>query len=112
MGEGTAKKGLAAAGGAMNDEILSRSNPIATAEAGDLAAIEAAARAKVKVLEAGALFEGGDLQQPTEPTILAMDDLALDQQAEALFEGETVGGTLGELLGQRGGHAVELQAVQ
>ena len=41
-----------------------------------------------------------------------MDDLALDQQAEAFFEGKAVGGTLRELLGQRGGHAVELEAIQ
>jgi hypothetical protein len=112
MGEGTAEKGLAAAGGAVNDEILSRANPIAAAEAGDLAAIESAPSAEVQVLNAGAFLEGGDLQQPAQSAILAMDDLALDQQAEALFEGETVGGTLGELLGQRGGHAEELQAVQ
>ena len=94
MGEGTAEKGLAAAGGAVNDEILSRANPIATAETGDLAAIESAPGAEVEVLNAGAFLEGGELQQAGESPILAVDDLALDQEAEAFLEGEAVGGTL------------------
>ena len=75
-------------------------DPIATAEAGDLAAIESAPCAEVEVLEAGAFLEGSELQQAGEAAIVAVDELALDQQAEALLEGEAVGGTLGELLGR------------
>ena len=112
MGEGAAEKRLAATGGAVNDEILTGANPVAAGKAGDLTAIESAPGAEVEVFEASPLLECGELQQAAQAAILAVDDLAFDQQAEAFFEGEAVGGTLGELLGQRGGHAVELQAVQ
>ena len=90
MGEGAAEKGLAAAGGAVNEEILAGANPVAAGKAGELAAIESAPSAEVEVLKAGAFLERGQLQQAAQPAILAVDDLALDQQAEALFEGEAV----------------------
>ena len=61
VGEGTAEEGLAAAGSAVNDEILAAADPIAAAEAGDLAAIESASRAEVEVLEACAFLKGGEL---------------------------------------------------
>ena len=112
LGKRAGEEGLAAAGGAVDQEILGLADPVAAGEAGELGAIEPAAGAVVDVLEAGALLELRELQQAREPTILAVDDLAIDQQREALFEGEARGRALGELLGQRGGHAVELEPVQ
>lgn len=52
------------------------------------------------------------LQQPREPPVLTVSHFALDEQAQTVFEGQALGGTLGELLGQGDGHAVELQLVQ
>ena len=82
MGEGATEKRLAATGRAVNDEVLTGADPVATGEAGDLAAIESAPGAEVEVLKAGAFLERGHLQQAAQPAILAVDDLALDQQAE------------------------------
>ena len=112
LGERTGDEGLAAAGGTVEQEILGLTNPVAAGEAGQLAAIQAAAGAVVDVLDAGALLELGELQEARQTTIVAVDDLAVEQQCEALVEGEAHGGALGELLGQGGGHAVELEPVQ
>src|SRR6266508_1636828 len=112
VGESASEEGLAATGSAVNDQILSGTDPIAAGEACQLTAIESAARAEVDVLEAGALFEGGHLQQTCESAIITMHDFAIEQQAEALFEAEAGGRALRELLGERGGHAIELEPVQ
>ena len=105
-------KRLAAAGGAVEQEVLRLADPVAAGEAGQLAAIKPAAGAVVDVLDAGALLELRELQQARQAAIVAVDDFAVEQQREALVEGEAGGRALGELLGERGGHAVELQPVQ
>ena len=97
MGQRAGQEGLAAAGGPVDQEILRRADPVATAEAGELRAIQPAAGAEVDVLEAGAAhLELGELQQACQAPVVAMQDFALDEQPEALFEGEPLHGALGQ----------------
>ena len=113
VGERAGKEGLAAAGGPVDEEVLGGADPVAGAKAGELRPVQPAAGAEVEVLEAGAAhLELGELQQACQAPVVAMQDFALDQQPEALFEGEPLHGALGRLLGERFNHAVELQAVQ
>ena len=51
-------------------------------------------------------------QQPSHAAVFPVDHLALEQQRDALLEGELLGGGVGHLLAQGERHAVQLQAVQ
>ena len=73
----------------MDEQVLGVADPIATGEARELIAIQTASCAVVDVFEACALLELCELQQAGEATILAMDDFALDEQCEPIFEGES-----------------------
>src|SRR3972149_3637454 len=106
------QKRLATAGCAVDEKILMAADPVAGAQARQLRTVKTAASAEVQVLDGSAFLELRELQQASEPPVLAVGDLALDQKPEAIFEGEALGAGLGHLLGERGGHAVELQLVQ
>ena len=97
----------------MNQEILRRADPVTGGKADELAAIEPAPGAVIDVLDAGvAVLQLRELQQAPQALVVTVEHLAIEQQPEALFEGERCGGTLGELLAQSGGNAVELEPVQ
>ena len=83
----------------MDEKILMATYPVAGTQARQLRTVKTAASAKVQVLEGSALLELRELQQASEPPVLAVGDLALDQQAEAIFEGEALCAGLGHLLG-------------
>src|SRR5450759_5146546 len=87
-------------------------NPVAGAQACELGTIQTTPGAEVDVLQSGARFELSELQQARKPAVVAIERLALDEQAHALFEGQSLSGALGHLLGERRGHAVQFQAVQ
>ena len=59
-----------------------------------------------------ALLRLTGLPQPSHAAAFPVDHLALEQQRDALLEGELLGGRVGHLLTQGEGHPVELQAVQ
>ena len=63
MGQRTSQEGLAAAGGAVDDEVLRRGDPLAGGETGQLRAIQSAARAQLDVLQASALLQLRELQE-------------------------------------------------
>ena len=113
VGERAGQPGLAGAGGALDEERLAGTDPVAGAEAGELGSIEATAGAEVDVFEARAtVLELRELQQARESAVLAVQDLAIEQEREALFEREAVGRALGGLFFERLGQAEELEAVQ
>src|SRR3989304_3573815 len=112
MGQCAAQKRLSTAGCTMDEKILMATYPVAGAQACQLRTVKTAASAEIQVFEGSAFLELGELQQASEPAVLAVGDLALDQQAEAVFEGQALGAGLGHLLAQRGGHTVELQLGQ
>jgi len=89
---------------------LALADPVAVGEAGDQALVEATAGAVVDVFEAGiALLELGLAQQAIEATRVAPTALAIDQQAEPVFERQFVAGRQAALLFQCTSHAVELE---
>src|SRR5208283_1743911 len=112
LGQCAGEEGLAAAGGAMNEQILGLANPVAAGEAGQLTALKATTGAVVDVLDAGALLELCELQQARQAAIVAVDDLAVEEQRQPIFEGEAGGRALGQLLGKRGSHAIEFEPIQ
>src|SRR3989304_516594 len=112
MGQCAAQKRLATAGCTVDEKILVLTDPVAGTQARQLRPVKTAASAEIEVFKGSALLELCELQQTREPPVLAVGDLALDQQAEAIFEGQALGAGLGHLLAQRGGHTVELQLVQ
>ncbi len=68
--------------------------------------------AVVDILDAGVDAEFRGFQQTGEPAILAVQDLALDQQSEALLESQVVRVRLRLLLLQGIEHAGEFEGVE
>ena len=90
VGQCASEIGFAAAGGAMHDQIVSGADPVTGGEAGQLCAIQSAARTQVDIFHAGTLFELSQLQQTGESAIVAIAELAIDQQPQALLERQRV----------------------
>lgn len=78
MREGARKIGLAGAGCAVDDQVLTGADPVAGRQAGDLAALESGTCAVVEILQAGALLELGQFQQSREAAAFAVRDFAFD----------------------------------
>ena len=87
-------------------------DPVAGGEAEEDTAIQAALRAEVDVLDTRGVAETGDLEEPREAAVAAREALALEEQREAVLEGET--GEIGHalLFFERVGHAGEAERVQ
>ena len=64
-------------------------DPVAAGELQEEGAIEAALHAKVDVFDTGGVAEPGDLEEPGEPPILAGELLPLEDEGEAILEGES-----------------------
>src|SRR5271165_165917 len=109
----TGEPSLAEPGGAGDEDIIAAANPVGAGEAGELARIETAGTARVEVLDAGVwIFELGLFEQAFQAPGVAPGELAIDEKAEAIFEGEAGGHWLGELLFEGAGHAIEAQSAQ
>lgn len=74
-------------------------------------AVETAGRAQVEVLDAGGLAQRGELQAGDEAAGVALVGFAVDEEAEALLEGQAVGDGRGALLVEGLGHAGEARAM-
>ncbi len=74
--------------------------------------IEPARGAEVDLLDGGLDLELGGLQAPRQPSLLARGPLALDDQAEALGEGERRVAAPGQLGREGLGHGPEAQVVE
>ena len=84
------------------------SDPVGADESRDDTAIEAARRAKVDVFRCGRReCEACFLEQALQPAIIAVGELAFEQEAEPFFKGEFGGRTGLELLTKGGRHAGE-----
>lgn len=90
--------GLAAAGGAGQDQVLLEANPVAAGKVRHLPLIQSATGSVIDVLDAGFLFELGCLQQPGQPPILPMEGFPVDDEPDALFEGQALDGGVRPLL--------------
>lgn len=73
--------------------------------------VETTRRLGVEVLDRRILPEVGILQTRDEPFVLALGNLAIDEQPEPLLEGEPLDAALASLLVERLGHAGEGEGV-
>lgn len=85
VGQSAPQKGLSTPGGAVDEKILVLTDPIAGGETRQLRTVQTATSAEVEVFEGSALLQLRELQQASESPVLAVGELALDQQAEAIL---------------------------
>src|SRR5271165_4295659 len=112
LAQGTGEPGLAEPGGAGDEDAVSGANPVGRGEAGELTWIETAGTARVEILNAGiGIFELGLLEEAFQAPGIAPGEFTIDQEAEAIFEGEAGSQRLGELLLEGAGHAIEAQGM-
>jgi hypothetical protein len=113
MRQGAGEEALADAGGADQDHVVVLGDPAAGGELADDGLVELAPGRVVDGLDARLReLELGLLQGPYEARVLPGAPLGLDEEAEALVEGE--GGEIGLLLlrGPGRGHGVELEGLE
>jgi hypothetical protein len=79
---------LAGAGFAGDQEVLSPPDPVAGCELGKQRLVETARRLGIEVLDGRVLPEVGELESRDEPFAFALDGLPIDEEAEALLEGD------------------------
>ena len=66
----------------------------------------------VDILHTGVEAQLGGLEQAREPAVVAVEDLLIEQQAEALLERQFFDGGLSQLLLEGRGHAGESQRME
>jgi len=113
VGERTGQIRFAGTGRPRDEQIVLVMDPLTTGELGDLGALEPTGVTVVDVFYTG----GGDAQpggseQAAQAAVVAGEEFAIEQQREALVEGELMGLGLGELLLEGLGHAGQAQGVQ
>ena len=113
VGQGAGQPGLAAAGGAGDQQVARMAQPVAAGQLRDQAAVQAPAGAPVDVLDAGrAHLELGCLEQPGHAAVVAPGNLALHQQRQPVVEGQFGRGGSAGLVLQGMHHAVQAQDAQ
>lgn len=84
-----------------------RPDPLTGAKLAQMAAVEPARMMIIDVFQAGrGIPQFGDLQQPCEAAVLAQRPLLIDEQAQPVFESQTLRIGLEPLRVQPLGHAV------
>jgi len=92
VADGAGDPAFTEAGGAGDQQVLRAIDPCAVGEMGDDGAVETARRAQIEVLDAGGLAERCELQAGDEAAGVAFGGFAVDEEAEALLEGQAIGG--------------------
>jgi hypothetical protein len=105
LSERAGEPALAGAGFPGDQEVLPSGDPVAGGELGEQRLVEAAGRLGVEILDGGVLPEIGKFEPGDEAFGLALDGLAIDQEAEPLLEGERRDSALLALLFEGFGHA-------
>jgi len=103
---------LAGAGFPGDEQVLPSGDPVAGGELGEQRLVEAAGCLGVEILDGGVLPEIGKFEPGDEALGLALDGLAIDQQAEPLLEGERHDSALLALLLEGFSHAGEAKGDQ
>ncbi len=104
--------GFAQPGGPGDDHVAGVREEAERAELEEGAAVEAAGRAQVDLLDRGLHPQLGGLQPARQAALLARRMLALDHEAEALGEAELGVTGARRLLGERFGHRPEPEVVE
>ena len=110
VAECAGEPGFADAGGAFDDEVLQRLDPVAGDQPLEQRAIEAAGRTIVDILDGGALAQAGMTEPGGEPAVGALGGLAVEQQGEPFGVAETGGAGIVLQLAEGAGHAGQAEA--
>jgi hypothetical protein len=109
LSEGTSQVGLASACGPGDENDLVVTDPIAAGEPKDDGAIQAPWGSEVQILKGGWEAEFGLAEQPGKAAVLANRRLPLDEEGEAILEGEALDIGHGLLFIEGIGHASETE---
>lgn len=112
LSEGAGEEGLPGSGGACDENDLMMADPVGAGEAKDVGAVEAARGAQIKIFDAGRQAELCLAQKPSEASILTDGDLALEEKAKAVVEGEPLDVGYALLLLEGGSHPFEAKFAQ
>ena len=85
VGQGTGQPGFTDTGGAADAQVETVAQPLATAQLQDQRLIQPARAAVVDVFDAGVVLEPGLAQAATQALVVAVGQLAVDQQANEPF---------------------------
>ncbi|MNN22709.1 hypothetical protein D3C81_1360820 [compost metagenome] len=107
VGQRASEPGFAHAGGAADDQVEAIAQPLSAAQLQDQGFVQAARAAVVDVFQASVMAQSGCFQTGAQTGIFTLGQLAIDHQAEALFEAQTVDVRCCMLLAQRLDHAVQ-----
>src|SRR5581483_10312026 len=88
VAQGASNPALADAGRADDEQVLMPVDPLAGDELLEQRLVEPARRLHVDILDDGILPEAGEPQPSDQPLVLALGRLTVDQQCEALLEGQ------------------------
>jgi hypothetical protein len=105
VAEGTGKPTFADAGGAAQDQIVVRLDPLAGGELVEQGAIETARGSVIDILDDGIVAQPGIAQAGGQTLVTAMGDLAIDEQTEPIGMGQGCPFPGGFEFGEGLGHA-------
>jgi hypothetical protein len=112
VAEGASQIALARPGGAGDQDVVVVADPLAAGEPEDEALVQPAWGPEVDILRGSREVELGRLEQPREAAVVAERGLALDEEGEAVLEGEPVQVGHAHLFVEGLGHAGEAELVQ
>ena len=108
MGHGASEEGLAAASCAGDEQVLVARHPVGPGEAEHGGPLKATWCAEVDLFDRGSVAQLGGLKSRLETSGLAPIGFTVDEEAEAVLEGEVgVGPGVVELVAEGGGHGAE-----
>lgn len=102
VGQDTSEKGLARAGGTENQGVEVLADPLALGQLQNQAAVQAARGGEVQVFQRGGQRELGRFEPPLQPFVIAVGTLLVDEQGQAILEGEFGILRMAELFLERG----------
>ena len=98
--------------GPFDDQVLRLLDPAPAGEALEQGAVEAACGAVVDILDDGLVAQPGIAQPRSQPAVVALGGLAVEQEAEPFGMGELGMARVGLELGEGSGHAGEPELLQ
>ncbi len=110
--EGTGQPGLADAGGPGDQHVEVLLDPLAGSQRLDQPLVESTWRLIVDVLQEGMMPQSCSTQPAGQTPVVALGDLPVDEQTEALLEAEFIDVGHGHLVGQRRRHAAKFEGLE
>ena len=98
--------------GPFDDQVLRLVDPAAGDQGLEQGAVETAGGAVIDVLDGGLMAQPGIAQPGPQPSLVALGDFAVEQQAEPFGVRQRGAGRVRLQLGEGAGHAGEAELVQ